>query len=262
MADASDDDSLPDLIDPDEAAEDRKPAVVKGADAKQVAAKSPSAEMTLAEKASGSSLAASGAPAVRAGGAFTLEEALRCNEELYAGFTTDLFQRELADLAKKHKEGSMPFLKARQQLFLTVQKEVLPKYGFEGTLNGVFKLMGASQPFINDPEFQEMASKINDVLGVNSPPESWQKLTENLNRKQSAKRSVKQEVLQAEAPEAVSSAPSKFRGHTAAYLPGNMFGHLPSKINGAGLSGLLESKAKLYSAMAPSIESSKDAEFG
>lgn len=263
MADASDDDSLPDLIDPEEAVEDQKPAVAKVADAKQDASKSLSVQSTLAEKALASGPAtAPGTPTVRAGGALTLQEALRCNEELYEGFTTSKFQRELADLAQNHKEGSMPFLKARQQLFLTVQREVLPKYGFEGTLNGVFKLMGATQPFVDDPEFKEIASKINAVLGVNSPPETWAKLAENLNRKQPAKRSVRQEVPKSAASESVASAPSKFRGQTAAYLPGNRFGHLPSMVNGAGLSGLLDTKAKLHNVMASSIARSKEAESG
>ena len=39
----------------------------------------------------------------------------------------------------------------RQKLFLTVQSKVLPRYGYEGTSNGVYKMMGDMKPYIKDP---------------------------------------------------------------------------------------------------------------
>ena len=42
------------------------------------------------------------------------------------------------------------FLFCRQKLFLTVQSEVLPRYGYEGSSNGVYKMMGDMKPYIKD----------------------------------------------------------------------------------------------------------------
>ena len=39
----------------------------------------------------------------------------------------------------------------RQQLFLTVQSEVLPKFGYEGTSLGVYKMMGDMKPYVQAP---------------------------------------------------------------------------------------------------------------
>lgn len=248
-----DDDDLPDLISPEDLEQEERS---KG-EPKQLPVPAPQIEKEIAPNKSKEVMSKPAAVLTRdtrrtAAGSnrkLTREDALRCNEELYQGFTTDHFQRELANLASKHKEGSMPFLKARQELFLTVQKEVLPKYGFEGTLNGVFKLMGATQPFINDPEFKEIASKINDVIGVTSPPETWGNLTKALNEKPPSKKPPSKE-----APPATTS---KFKGHTAAYLPGNRFNGLPSSVNGASLSRLLEAKSRPYNLVAAQSDSER-----
>lgn len=38
----------------------------------------------------------------------------------------------------------------RQKLFLKVQMRVLPRYGYEGSSSGVYKMMGDMRPFIKD----------------------------------------------------------------------------------------------------------------
>eukprot|EP00435_Cladocopium_sp_Y103_P027343 s4606_g6.t1 len=71
----------------------------------------------------------------------------------------------------------------RQKLFLTVQIEVLPRYGYEGSSNGVYKMMGDMKPYIKDPQFIELADEINCLLGINySPSESWESLSDNCQK--------------------------------------------------------------------------------
>jgi len=78
---------------------------------------------------------------------FTLDKALSIQEELMAGFAKVEFQRALANLIKEYPEKKgLKFIKARTELFLTVQSVVLPRYGFEGSQTGVMHMMRAFGP--------------------------------------------------------------------------------------------------------------------
>merc|ERR1712217_922530 len=77
------------------------------------------------------------------------------------------------------------FTQERQNLFLTVQKRVLPKYGFEGTVSGVYKMMGAMGPFLKDPEFTKLANDINELIGLNMPSKSWDNLSRSCQKLES-----------------------------------------------------------------------------
>lgn len=116
-------------------------------------------------------------------GAITKDEAMRLQRDLYDGFVQDSFQCELQGLAAVHKVDSPEYMSARQQLFLTVQAPILPKYGFEGGLAGVFKMMSAMRPFIDDADFVELASATNALMGIDLPPEGWSDFTFALGRR-------------------------------------------------------------------------------
>merc|ERR1712048_1219965 len=93
------------------------------------------------------------------------------------------FQHELKAL--RREMGSMPqaeFILARQELFLLVQSKVLPKYGFKGSHAGVYKMMAAMGPFINDPDFVQLADKVNALVGIDSPPDKWKSLQQACER--------------------------------------------------------------------------------
>mmetsp|Transcript_86097 Transcript_86097/g.191785 ORF Transcript_86097/g.191785 Transcript_86097/m.191785 type:complete len:508 (-) Transcript_86097:101-1624(-) len=113
-------------------------------------------------------------------GVFTLKQAVALQRELYDGFVTEEFQDALAALEDQVGSGErtqIQFVQDRQELFLTVQRPLLPKYGFEGSQQGVFKMMGAMGPFLKDPEFKQLAADINEVLRIDSPPETWKNLS-------------------------------------------------------------------------------------
>jgi len=104
----------------------------------------------------------------------TKAQAMDLQLELYEGFKDEDFQEELRLLEREAPHMSRTdFIKARQELFFAVQCQVLPRYGFEDTQEGVYKMMAAMGPFLNDPDFVKMAEKVNEVVGVNNPRERW-----------------------------------------------------------------------------------------
>lgn len=136
-------------------------------------------EMTDDEGEQAASKAASADSSV-----FNWERAIALQRELLEGFEAPSFQRSLRELmAKKGSfQSQAHFAKERQQLFLTVQSKVLPKYGFEGSQPGVLKMMGAMGPFVGEKEFMELAREINAALGVDSPPETWAALSKSCRK--------------------------------------------------------------------------------
>lgn len=110
--------------------------------------------------------------------AITLENVLSLQADLMEGFGRPAFQKQLDDIAEKHRDNERKFHAERQKLFLTVQKVVLPKWGFAGTPKGVFEMMTAmSQPQFNiSPDFQRQGWFLNKLLrlapaGAEPPPD-------------------------------------------------------------------------------------------
>lgn len=116
----------------------------------------------------------------------SLDGFLILQKELKAGFADESFQeklRQLQEQCERRELAKTKFLAERQKLFLTVQSEVLPRYGYEGSSNGVYKMMGDMKPYIKDPQFIELADEINCLLGINySPSESWESLSDNCQK--------------------------------------------------------------------------------
>mmetsp|Transcript_38552 Transcript_38552/g.115151 ORF Transcript_38552/g.115151 Transcript_38552/m.115151 type:complete len:432 (-) Transcript_38552:78-1373(-) len=78
---------------------------------------------------------------------FTLDRALDLQEELMYGFSQPEFQRALDGIFAEFPEGKgFKFTKRRNELFMTVQSQVLPKYGFAGDASGVMHMMRAFAP--------------------------------------------------------------------------------------------------------------------
>jgi len=127
-----------------------------------------------------------------------LEKFLALQKELLGGFSEPEFQEELCQLQTKCERRELvktKFLAERQKLFLKVQMRVLPRYGYEGSSSGVYKMMGDMRPFIKEPEFVELADKINALLGINySPPETWDSLSDNCQKLNDEKVGPRNEV--------------------------------------------------------------------
>lgn len=98
-----------------------------------------------------------------------MENALRIQRELHAGFKDSQFQKKLAALETAHTKGSDEFLAARAALFLTVQGVVLPKYGFEASQNGIVDMLTAAAKFNSNEEYADNRDKLNRLLGLLPP---------------------------------------------------------------------------------------------
>lgn len=105
------------------------------------------------------------------------QQAYALQKELHEGFSTLAFQKRLQRLREQEGITHTEFLRLRQDLMLEVQSEILPKYGFEGTPAGVYKMFGAMAPFIKDKEFKRTAEEINALIGLDSPADTWKNLT-------------------------------------------------------------------------------------
>jgi len=95
----------------------------------------------------------------------TLEQALSLQEDLMAGYGRTDFQQALDQIIREHpdKSGHL-FHKKRNDLFLTVQTVVLPRYGFEGTPKGVLQMMQAYGPHGSVPEVAWNNSELNKLI--------------------------------------------------------------------------------------------------
>lgn len=120
----------------------------------------------------------------------TKQQAMNLQRELYLGFREDAFQQRLQALRDGYDPDSPEYVVARQRLFLLVQAPILPKYGFEGSLAGVFKMMTAMQPFIHDSDFVALAAAVNEMMEIDLPPEAWSDVTFTLSRRSSGTRAL------------------------------------------------------------------------
>jgi len=123
----------------------------------------PAATGKAPAKAAGASVKAAGAPAKAQPRMLPLPQALALQKELLEGFSSDTFQRQLERL-----EATLTgpqFMRERNKLFQTVQSAVLPKYGFEGTPEGVLEMVSALRPLaMHHSEIQSVGAEINKLL--------------------------------------------------------------------------------------------------
>lgn len=96
----------------------------------------------------------------------TLREASSLQNELREGFSQEPFQKQLKELRRRFPKNNTDFLRERSKLFLTVQSEILPKYGFEGNIRGVVTMMDALNPFNDNAEFAQNGQEISQLLGL------------------------------------------------------------------------------------------------
>jgi len=95
---------------------------------------------------------------------FTHDKALDLQEELMWGFAQPEFQRALDELWADFPDGKgFKFMKRRNELFMSVQGYVLPKYGFEGNQAGVMHMMRAFGPH-QTPEVGWNSDQMNMLL--------------------------------------------------------------------------------------------------
>ncbi|CAE7904728.1 sodA, partial [Symbiodinium microadriaticum] len=80
----------------------------------------------------------------------SVQQVIAMQRELHAGFADPAFQRRLDILENFHAKDPK-LIPMRQELFLSVQSKVLPKYGFQGSLKGVFDMLAK---MTRDPKYE------------------------------------------------------------------------------------------------------------
>mmetsp|Transcript_137694 Transcript_137694/g.242778 ORF Transcript_137694/g.242778 Transcript_137694/m.242778 type:complete len:686 (+) Transcript_137694:106-2163(+) len=107
----------------------------------------------------------------------TKVEMLSVTKELLEGFSRCDFQEKVEEfLSKDESAYDMP---GRMELALTVQSEVLPKYGIPGTHEGVAIMLEAMLPYTDDEKVQELHEL---MLGAISPfVHDWAQLMDVLS---------------------------------------------------------------------------------
>mmetsp|Transcript_69768 Transcript_69768/g.175718 ORF Transcript_69768/g.175718 Transcript_69768/m.175718 type:complete len:362 (+) Transcript_69768:97-1182(+) len=104
----------------------------------------------------------------------TTERALGLQAELYRKFNEPSFQQRLKELKEKHDEWSPELRKLRQRIVLQQQSEVLPKYGYQATPEGVKEMVDAVRGLVDDPLVQSNIEVLNHVIGASGDDvESW-----------------------------------------------------------------------------------------
>eukprot|EP00434_Breviolum_minutum_P011850 symbB.v1.2.010455.t1/scaffold669.1/size295035/6 len=97
----------------------------------------------------------------------TIQQVLALQHDLLQGFSDPEFQSKRKELVRLYKHSDPKrFSVERQKLFLSVQKLVLPKYGFEGGPKGVFEMMQQfdQADFLMNPMFQQQGAVLNQLL--------------------------------------------------------------------------------------------------
>eukprot|EP00933_Yihiella_yeosuensis_P072364 TRINITY_DN80745_c0_g1_i1.p1 TRINITY_DN80745_c0_g1~~TRINITY_DN80745_c0_g1_i1.p1 ORF type:complete len:410 (+),score=93.43 TRINITY_DN80745_c0_g1_i1:49-1278(+) len=96
---------------------------------------------------------------------FNQAVALSLQEELMEGFGREDFQKTLAEIIKETpSKNGVKFFAKRNELFLSVQSVVLPRYGFEGSQKGVMQMMAAFGPLSATPEVAWNNDQLNKLL--------------------------------------------------------------------------------------------------
>jgi len=92
-------------------------------------------------------------------------ETVQLLRELLVGFSSTTFQWKMS-LLKKGIPGEGFCLDGSEELALSVQREVLPRYGFKGTRRGVVAMICECSRYARDQEVIDLHNAINEQLGM------------------------------------------------------------------------------------------------
>jgi len=94
----------------------------------------------------------------------TRERALGLQEDLRDRLAAEDFQERLRECERTHKKGSLEFRRDHQSLVLEVQSQVLPAWGFKGSLEGVHDMLEAFEAFKSDAEITRNIEEIDSLI--------------------------------------------------------------------------------------------------
>mmetsp|Transcript_42335 Transcript_42335/g.75858 ORF Transcript_42335/g.75858 Transcript_42335/m.75858 type:complete len:646 (-) Transcript_42335:186-2123(-) len=103
----------------------------------------------------------------------TKESACALQQELRDQFSTASFQARLREVEDVCNPASTEFKKLQQELVFDVQRQIIPKYGFQASLDGVGEMrLAFKRQFSDDQEVSANTDAINRLIAKTSDPES------------------------------------------------------------------------------------------
>ncbi|CAE7301096.1 unnamed protein product [Symbiodinium natans] len=90
--------------------------------------------------------------------------------ELMAQFGAPAFQNQLHALARTHEPGSSKFRSGLCKMVRCVQLDVIPRYGFSASDEGVESMLVLFRSLAKDPNIEVNAVVINDMLQMKVAP--------------------------------------------------------------------------------------------
>ena len=100
----------------------------------------------------------------------TKERAMALQVELMAQYSAPTFQNQLHALTRTHEPGSSKFRSGLCKLVRRVQLDVIPRYGFSASDEGVESMLVLFRSLAKDPDIEVNGVVINDLLQVKLPP--------------------------------------------------------------------------------------------
>ena len=100
----------------------------------------------------------------------TKARAVKLQMELMAQYGGPAFQNQLHALARTHEPGSSKFRSGLCKLVRRVQLDVIPRYGFSASDEGVESMLVLFRSLTKDPDIEVNGVVINDLLQVKLPP--------------------------------------------------------------------------------------------
>jgi len=96
----------------------------------------------------------------------SVDEALDMQSELRDGFAGPWFQGELATIQRQHGAQPLKVTLLRAELIFEIQRDILIKYGFEGTRQSIAVMLQSFEPLTNIRSFREVSDQCNYLLGL------------------------------------------------------------------------------------------------
>lgn len=100
----------------------------------------------------------------------TRERVLGLQGEVLSALRAPEFQRSLADLRKKYAQEPMQFRKERMHLALSAEANILRKWGYSATVQGMLDAERAGDGFIDAAEVQKNRREIRSLLASEDSP--------------------------------------------------------------------------------------------
>jgi len=96
---------------------------------------------------------------------FTVEKARGLQNDLLAIFSKESFQKQMHDLRSKYQGNPKRYPGERLRVLMPAQAQVLPKYGFPGSLEGIMEMVQHfGSPHLQGQEFATRGSTLEDLI--------------------------------------------------------------------------------------------------